>query len=794
MRRGAKITLPYTLCLFAAVLFVVLLVGLTVGALAYRDTARVRPEQAHGVLSEALDDVNQRLASHFEAAMDHVRLGQRWIAQGALDIHSMDRWSALLLPPLVNRDEIRAVEIFSEKGTVWRAVRQNEGWAGHWSDRNSARAATAAHWDALGRSLKRGMPLPPEDGARFAAALEAFSSENDIETDALYVEEYHRSDGESFVTLAMSIGSMLGSRGIIAIEVCDPAEAYGNSDIPSGVVVQSDPGGQRLGALDQSQIRALLTTQAVPQLSNLALRTLFPAPDGASASRWYAARPYHLGNYFTWWSVASVSQDALPAPVLPVRKYALAGLLAGLIGSGLVAFALGWKISTPLAHIARRANNIQAIDEHYIPWPESRFTELNKLTNALEDLYESAVEHLDYQEAPLIVWAQEETLSGSDGIIDAEPVKRHINLRGQTDEAEPPEEPAPGPVINVRSESPQDLVVPAAQLQVLHGSRKEVRRLQGQLAGAYEELRTSDTHYQQSETRLKRQRRAIRSLDKQLQRDKTVSIAALSILRDALDVCSVSLWRPERGEGVAFGLRLSTDSNPDITPIPAGIMLRSLLQEELVVSTRDLHGDPRLADLKSCPKWAGRRCALLLAPLKFRGKLLGFLLVERDQAGSTWKADEEAFLANCAIQYTMVLGYKHRNESLRRTMSDAPVNGNGNARRTGAGEEGVLHWETDLAGCIKSVRGDWADIYGYAPEALLGQPLTFLSSREEGERDLAQLRHVLSGTPCVGHETRHVTADGSVIALTVRAEVQRDTTGRVVGVRGTAVLSTVPTG
>ena len=232
-------------------------------------------------------------------------------------------------------------------------------------------------------------------------------------------------------------------------------------------------------------------------------------------------------------------------------------------------------------------------------------------------------------------------------------------------------------------------------------------------------------------------------------------------------------------------------------PLPNHIFLRALLQDELVVSTRDVSSDPRFSPLREHPLWRNVHGAMMLVPLKFRAHLLGFFAVEHGRAMGVWKGDEETFVSSCAIQCTMVLG-----SSLHIKDRHPAVTGSGmagpEALAADGGEELAVdravgvRWETDLAGCIKALEGDVAGLFGYAPEALLGQPVTFLSEKQQGERDLAQLQRILSGEACVGYETRLRTVHGADVRLQVWAEVQRDTTGRVVGVRGSAVPLSVP--
>lgn len=791
MKRNTRITLPYSLCLVLAMTAVFILVAAVVGGMAYRDSRAARSALAFEVLSDALSDAEAELAAQIAPAREHVRLAQRWILQGTLARERVENWSTLLLPPLEGRDGVMSLAIVTDGGLLWQASRRREGWSGRWSPDVDFEAPPAeTTWDAFGRSLRHGAGELSELEGAYVSALQAFRDRKNRNPDYIHVDAQRMATGSERVFLAMDLGSSLGAPGIIAMELHIPRAVLSERAPEDGRITwQSDPGGKRLACLEESQTRELLTNSAVPHHASLALRTLFPAPNGTTGPRWYGARAYAVGSDYRWWVVASVGESALPEPSLPVVHYGLVGFLVGLAGTVGVATTMGWKISRPLSLIARRANGIQSMDEHYLPWPNSRFTEVNQLTTALEDLYETAVEHLDYHDAPLVVWGQEEELSGTEGVVDAEPLKRHINLHANGDKVPQGADAPSGPVINVSGEVGGVPAVPAAQLQVLHGSRKEVRRLQSQLAGAYEELRTADVHFQQGEARQKRQREALRELDRQLQREGAVTPETLRILQSVLEARVVGFWRLQ-SDREWFRLRLSTDDSADETPLPNHVFLRALLQDELVVATRDLAGDPRFAPLREHPRWQHARGAMLLVPLKFGAHVLGFFAIEHGRLMGVWKGDEETFASSCAIQCTMVLGASLQ---IKNGLPVTPrPSAAGEEEGLGEGGEEEIRWETDLAGCFKSIEGNVAALLGYTARDLLGQPLTFLSETAQGERDLAQLQQALSGAPCTGYETTLRTGYGEEIRLYVMAEVQRDTAGRVAGIRGTARPVAIP--
>ena len=791
MRRSVKITLPYTLCLFAAISTLGLVVMLTMAALAYEDGLAAEEIRAHTRLSRALDRYNRDLRDQLNPSIQQIRIAQRWAESGQLDIENMDQWAALLLAPLADRDAVVDIAVLTETRPLWHVTRSDGGWAGQWMGPSTG-SIRLGHWnaDALPMTPRGLAPKVDDAGLRYMLDNPPLAlAPRKVEV------VIHSAEAENGVEQVYLVGRLSGhvpSDTILVVAIQPQLVRAPAAKAFPDVAIIADPGGLRMSQLADSHTRTLLESQAVPDRASLALRKLFPAPGNETQNNWYAAQSVDVLNGYPWWSVATMVQKPLAAFSAPIRRYALGGVFIGLVGALIVAVWMGRRVSKPLAQIARRANSIYDVDEHYLPWPKSRFSEVNSLTTALESLYESAVEHLDYHDAPLVVFAEQEALSGDDGIVDAHPLKRHINLR-QGQEAEDGPEATPGPVINVEGSPERQLAVPAAQLQVLHGARREVKRLQGQLAGSQQALRSADVHFQQSERRLKRHRAALRSLDKQLQADHAVRVPALETIREGLAAKIVSLWRPLGGENASYTLRGSTETRPDTTPLASSLLLRALLQEEFVASTRDIAEDPRFQTFQLHPEWGHRRASLMIAPLKFRGNVLGFLLAEHDQVGMAWKGDEEAFLASCAVQCTMALAYK-QDHNVNKDSAPAMPAAHSESVHLGRHHEvgEVIRWETDLAGCLKLVEGDVKAIYGYDGAALIGQPVTFLTEADQGTADLHQLRRVLRGEPCVGYETSHQRADGLPVVLTIRAEIRRDAAGRIVGVRGTATMATVP--
>lgn len=97
-----------------------------------------------------------------------------------------------------------------------------------------------------------------------------------------------------------------------------------------------------------------------------------------------------------------------------------------------------------------------------------------------------------------------------------------------------------------------------------------------------------------------------------------------------------------------------------------------------------------------------------------------------------------------------------------------------------------LVWSVDTIGRITFVSEAVRRIYGFAPEELLGRPLTMLADEKQGRADLERLSVLLETEECAGYTTKHIRKDGRTVALFILARVRRDSDGRVTGAVGFA--------
>lgn len=804
MKRTGTVTVPYTFCLFCGLVALVLTMAGTVAWQVRRDTKAAEPATASRVLHGAIAPAIQEMKRLFELPVENVATLRQWAANGVFPERHPTRWPEVVIPALASGEQIQSLVVVKENGARFQATRVGREWIGSTFEPAEPDAAPRnGRWDPAGLHLGISdddvMSGDPRENGWYTRALAVSEGGGEVSL----VSEVR---GKT-LTLAAPLRFPGGQRGCVAV-VIDGSPLWQLASRTGGIDLIVDPDAARLGQLQNEQTMALLATQALPGASNGALGQIYPAPD-APSEYWYAAESCAIGDAGAWWVIGRVRQADLPLPALPVLRYLAWALGTGLVSAIIVALVFGHRMTRPLRQVAARARGIHVLDEHYLPWPRSRFTEVNILTSALEEIYETAVEHLDYHEAPLIVWAEPEQ-SATDGMIEAEAVRHVFQFPRGNGKAVAEADESPGAVIEVAAgvgEMALPQAVPAAQLQVLQGTRKEVRRLQSQLAGACEELRTADNHYQQDQARMKRQRNFLRGLERLLLSEGCASVTMLSQVREVLGATRVTLWAAGRHEGEFHLSGVQGVHGDTSSPFVASFTFLALLQGEGLVTVQEPLSDPRLSSLSSHPALMGMEDPKLLAPIKFAGKLLGFFLVERATGLGRWKGDEELFTMGVANACAGVLWHQLR---MPHTASPAPGatappvsmlaqgrNGNGKTNGNGARtkslsahsrvrtEDGAVYWEIDRAGCIKSIEGDVESLYGRTRDQLIGQPITFLSDSLQGQRDMDRLAGLLAGQRCKGYETSHIAVDGSAVHLSIRAKVWRDASDRIVGARGT---------
>ncbi|MEJ2508245.1 MAG: EAL domain-containing protein [Gammaproteobacteria bacterium] len=97
-----------------------------------------------------------------------------------------------------------------------------------------------------------------------------------------------------------------------------------------------------------------------------------------------------------------------------------------------------------------------------------------------------------------------------------------------------------------------------------------------------------------------------------------------------------------------------------------------------------------------------------------------------------------------------------------------------------------LVWSVDMEGRWTYLNNASRDIYGYAPEQMLGRYFTEFQAPEAAARDAAALTNILAGRELVHYETLHLDAEGRPRHLSFNAKPLCDEHGKVLHISGTA--------
>jgi diguanylate cyclase (GGDEF)-like protein/PAS domain S-box-containing protein len=97
-----------------------------------------------------------------------------------------------------------------------------------------------------------------------------------------------------------------------------------------------------------------------------------------------------------------------------------------------------------------------------------------------------------------------------------------------------------------------------------------------------------------------------------------------------------------------------------------------------------------------------------------------------------------------------------------------------------------LVWSIDTEGKWLFLNAASHNIYGYAPQAMIGRSILDYSAIDYLDRDQHAIKELLNGHELVQYETVHMDASGIRHHLSFNASPQLDTQGKVVHIRGTA--------
>ncbi len=196
------------------------------------------------------------------------------------------------------------------------------------------------------------------------------------------------------------------------------------------------------------------------------------------------------------------------------------------------------------------------------------------------------------------------------------------------------------------------------------------------------------------------------------------------------------------------GLRLSMADHP--------LYLKALEGEQVALDIRDARADPRTASLT--PGYLGPHGvrAMLLAPIRLNGHLVGVLVHEHLGAPRGWTVEEQTFAGSLATLITLALGARQLRQSearFRHLVDEAPV--------------GLCMFGGD--GRIIRVNRACAGLLWRREADLIGQTLEMFVHPEDMAAHRALLTRDSAGQTHDRVEVRYIREDGQVLWVEVTA-------------------------
>ncbi len=98
-----------------------------------------------------------------------------------------------------------------------------------------------------------------------------------------------------------------------------------------------------------------------------------------------------------------------------------------------------------------------------------------------------------------------------------------------------------------------------------------------------------------------------------------------------------------------------------------------------------------------------------------------------------------------------------------------------------------LIWKFDLSGIFTFLNTTWKSQLGYTLEEMLGKPFTHFQSPEQAAKDTVKFQEIMTTSiELVNYDSIVFSKSGQALNILVNARIQRDSTGNVCGVQGTA--------
>jgi PAS domain S-box-containing protein len=202
--------------------------------------------------------------------------------------------------------------------------------------------------------------------------------------------------------------------------------------------------------------------------------------------------------------------------------------------------------------------------------------------------------------------------------------------------------------------------------------------------------------------------------------------------------------------------------------------LAALEAEGRTLAIEDPEGDPRVSEVRAAHLADRHIGALMVAPIRLDGEMVGFVMCLHSGSARHWAADEEHFAASLADhaaqaverdEHRLTEQALRRNQELQQLLVDTAASA-------------VLL--ADGSGRVASVNEALSTTTGFLPEELIGRSHTVISSEECGEDCVLRHPEDLSAQ-VTRHPCRILDREGRTHSVLLNRAPVLDSTGTLVG-------------
>ncbi len=241
-----------------------------------------------------------------------------------------------------------------------------------------------------------------------------------------------------------------------------------------------------------------------------------------------------------------------------------------------------------------------------------------------------------------------------------------------------------------------------------------------------------------------------------------------------MNICMVGVWLLEEKKQVLrcarrFDLRTGAYYAGETLHLPACPRYFHALNHGRILAVDDMINDPRTTEFADTYSRPLGLTALLDAPVRVQGSIIGVLCCEQTGTPRPWHADELIFASSIADQVAqLILHAERRRADEAQTRLFAAIE-----------QVGDMVVIMDPTGIVQYVNPAFEQITGLRPEDTTGAPLQLLDGAD-GDRARAELRDAMARGETWRGRLTHLRPDGPQYTLEATVSPVRDPEGAIV--------------